>query len=129
MLKETSRHGSTSTISTLSSMDSTMSSNTSLLNENTTFKSAKSQFSCNNTTISSLMTNDSSYKSTNLKIKQWNLNGTFQTSTSSGYKSMDINNQSTSIKHTTKPIIKITNASKFETPTAPHSSSLTISLD
>lgn len=115
-LKEISRQGSTSTISTFSSLDSTMSSNTSLLNENTTFKSAKSVLSGHNTTISSLMTSDNSYKSTNSRINQWNLNGTFQTSSSSGYKSVNFSKQSNSIKYPAKPTIKIINSSKLETP-------------
>jgi hypothetical protein len=60
------RYGSTSTISTQSSLDSNTSilSNTSSINDSA-FKSASSKFTSMNSTMSSIMTNDKTYVSTN----------------------------------------------------------------
>lgn len=77
--KNITRYGSTSTISTYSSLDSTISSNTSS-NHEQTFKSAHSKFPGINSTYSSLMTND---KTTNESNIRWNLNGTIQGSAKS----------------------------------------------
>lgn len=77
-----SRHGSTSTISTYSSLDSNTSitSNASEISEQT-FKSAHSKLSGLNCTISSMMTNDKTYKSIHT-FNRSKLNGTMHTNSS-----------------------------------------------
>lgn len=71
MLKNLPRYGSTSTISTHSSLDSSILSNTSSLNDSA-FKSASSKFTSMNSTMSSIMTND---KSVYISMNQSKLNG------------------------------------------------------
>jgi hypothetical protein len=101
------RQGSTSTISTYSSLDSTFSVS------DQTFKSANSKFSAMNSTISSIMTNDKTtlYKTTNASINRVNLNVTAQSRLVK--KPNPINKPNLAINHSLHKSVKATPSKKI----------------